>query len=152
MQLFRSLLLLIVPGSLFSVALYLHLKAAIPATWQPLLTLFPYLAVVAGVFLGWRFNRTRVLWVIALLILVERALALSTPFGREYVLLVASLLVPLNLMIYSWWSERGLFTLHGLLRLVIILLQSGGVVWLYYNRAGDVMAWLSRPLLISSFI
>lgn len=152
MQLLRSLLLLIVPGTLFSVALYLHLKAAIPATWQPLLTLFPYLAVVAGVFLGWRFNRTRVLWVIALLILVERALALSTPFSREYVLLVAPLLVPLNLMIYSWWSERGLFTLHGLLRLVIILLQSGGVVWLYYNRAGDVMAWLSRPLLISTFV
>lgn len=152
MQLLRSLLLLIVPGVLFAVALYLQLKVVIPATWHPLLTMFPYLAVVAGLFLGWRFNRTRVLWAIALLILVERALVLTTPYGREYVLQLAPLLVPLNLALYSWWSERGLFTLHGFLRLVIFLLQLGGVVWLYFARAGETMAWLSRPLFASGLI
>ncbi len=149
MHLFRSLLLLIVPGILFSAALYLQLKVAVPATWQPLLTLFPYLAVIAGLFLGWRFNRTRLLWTIALLVLVERALTLTTPFGREYVLLVAPFLVPLNLVLYSWWSERGLFTLHGLLRLMILLIQTGGALWLYFTRAGEVMAWLGRSPIVS---
>ncbi len=152
MQLLRSLLLLVVPGVLFSAALYLQLKVAIPVTWHPILTIFPYLAVIAGLFLGWRFNRTRVLWAIALLILVERALVLTTPYGREYVLQLAPLLVPLNLALYSWWSERGLFTLHGLLRLVIFLLQLSGVVWLYFARAGETMAWLSRPLFDSALI
>jgi diguanylate cyclase (GGDEF)-like protein len=152
MQLLRSLLLLIVPGALFSVALYLYLKVTVPSAWIPLVEMFPYLAVVAGLFLGWRFNRTRVLWAIALLVLVERALALTTPFAREYVLLVAPVLVPLNLALFSWWSERGLFTMHGLLRLVILLLQLGGVLWLYFTRAGEVMAWLGRPLIESSFL
>lgn len=147
MQLLRSLLLLIVPGALFSAALYLQLKVTVPSAWLPLLEMFPYLAVVAGFFLGWRFNRTRVLWAIVLLILVERALALTMPFAREYVLLVAPVLVPLNLALFSWWSERGLFTIHGLLRLVILLLQLGGVLWLYFTRAGEVMAWLGRPLI-----
>lgn len=117
MQLLRSLLLLIVPGTLFSAALYLHLKVTVPSAWFPLLEMFPFLTVAAGLFLGWRFNRTRVLWAIVLLILVERVLALTTPFAREYVLLVASALVPLNLALFSWWSERGFFTMHGLLRL-----------------------------------
>ena len=61
-----------VPGTIFSAALYLHLKVEMPPAWQPLLPLFPYLAVIAGLFLGWRFNRTRVLWVILLLIIVDR--------------------------------------------------------------------------------
>ncbi|MBW2690003.1 MAG: GGDEF domain-containing protein [Deltaproteobacteria bacterium] len=152
MLLLRSLLLLLVPGTLFSAALYLHLQGSISPAWQPLLALFPYLAVTAGLFLGWRFNRTRVLWIILLLILVERALMLATPFGREYLLLVAPLLVPLNLVFYSWWSERGLFTMHGLLRLMILLLQLGGVACVYFFWAGEVMAWLSRPLLISTFL
>lgn len=152
MPMLRSLLLLIIPGTLFSAALYLHLMVAIPAPWQPLLKLFPYLTVVAGLFLGWRFNRTRVLWAILLLIVVERALKLATPLGREYLLLVAPLLVPLNLVFYNWWSERGLFTLHGLLRLTLLLLQLGGLVWLYHAHAGDVMAWLSRPLFLGVFV
>jgi diguanylate cyclase (GGDEF)-like protein len=152
MQLLRPLLLLFVPGTLFSVALYLHLKVTVPSAWGPLLDMFPYLAVAAGVFLGWRFNRTRVLWAIAVLILVERALTLSTPFAREYVLQVAPVLVPLNLALYSWWSERGLFTLHGLLRLVILLFQLGGVFWLYLTSAGEVIAWLDRPLMASPLL
>lgn len=146
MQLLRSLLLLIIPGILFSAALYLHLKIALPATWQPLLILFPYLAVGAGLFLAWRFNRSRVLWVITLLLIVERALALATPSGRDFLLLIAPVFVPLNLVFYSWWSERGLLTLHGLSRLIILLLQMGGIAWLYLASAGEVTAWLNSPL------
>ncbi len=151
MNLLRSLLLLIIPGTLFSAALYLHLQAPIRITWQPLLTLFPYLAASAGLFLGWRFNRTRVLWIIILLIIVERALPLTIPSGREYLLLVASILVPLNLVLYSWWSERGLLTVHGLLRLIILLSQLAVVAWLYVTWSADLMTWLSRPLFFAGF-
>ncbi len=142
MQLLRSILLLVVPGTIFSAALYLQFKVTVPPAWIPLLEMFPYLAVAAGLFLGWRFNRSRVLWAIVLLALVERALTLTTPFGREYVLQLAPVLVPFNLAMFSWWSERGLFTLHGLLRLVILLLQLGGSIWLYFSRGGEVVAWL----------
>ena len=152
MQLLRSLFLLLIPGALFFAALYLQFQAVVPAAWQPLLQLFPYLAVVGALFLGWRFNRTRVIWAIVLLALVERALNMTAAFGREYLLQVAPLLVPLNLVLYAWWTERGLFTLHGLLRLALLVLQVGGVAWLYFARAGEVMAWLSHPLVIHPII
>lgn len=146
MQLLKSLLLLLVPGSFFLAALYLQLEVAVAVAWLPLLTLFPYLAVAAALFLGWRFNRTRVLWILALVILLERALAMTTPFGREFLLQVAPILVPVNLVLYSWWSERGLVTLHGLFRLLVLLLQLGGGVWLYHARGGEVIALIDRPL------
>jgi diguanylate cyclase (GGDEF)-like protein len=92
-----------------------------------------------------------VLWIIILLIVVDRALALTTLSGREYLLLVASILVPLNLVLYSWWSERGLLTVHGLLRLIIFLFQSFVVAWLYVTWSKDLMTWLSRPLLFAGF-
>lgn len=150
MPLLRSLLLLIIPGVLFVVSLYLHLQVRAPAVWQPLQALFPSLAVCAGLVLGWRFNRTRVLWPIVLLVLVERGTALLSPSPREYLLLLASVLVPINLALYSWWSERGLFTLHGLLRLMFLLLQLAGGAWLFTARAGDVMTALGQPLLHGS--
>ncbi len=152
MHLLRSLLLLLVPGVLFLAALYLHLQVPVPAAWQGLLSLFPYLAVAAGLFLGWRFNRTRVLWAIALLILVERGLALATPFGREYLMSIAPLFVPVNLVLFSWWSERGLITLHGLFRLLSLLLQFAAFSWLYFYCAGDVITLLARPLLVRPWL
>lgn len=147
MTLIRSLLLLVVPGTLFAAALYLHLGVDVAKEWQALLGLFPYLSVAAGLFLGWRFNRTRVLWAIVVLILVERALNLSTSFGREYVLQVAPVLVPLNLVFYCWWAERGLITQYGAVRLVLLLVQVGVLMWLFLFGAGEAIAWLTRPLL-----
>lgn len=149
MHLLKSLLYLIIPGVIFAAALYLQLAVAVPDQWQPLLALFPYLSVAVGLLLGWRFNRTRVLWAICLLILVERSLALSSPYAREYLLLVTPALVPVNLLLFCWWSERGLFTLHGLLRLMIVCSQIGLVAWLYTVSAGEVMALLNTPFLVS---
>ena len=152
MHLLRSILLLVVPGVIFFAALYLSTRMPVSVVWQGLLSLFPALMFAAGLLLGWRFNRTRVLWAIALLILVERVLALRTPFDDEYLMAVAPLIVPVNLVLFSWWSERGLVTLHGLLRLVILLLQLGALYWLYIAGSGDVIALLSQPILISPWL
>jgi diguanylate cyclase (GGDEF)-like protein len=152
MHLLRSILLLFIPGIIFLAALSLSFRMPVASVWQGVLALFPCLTFAAGLLLGWRFNRTRVLWVIMLLILVERGLALKTPFGHEYLISIAPLIVPLNLVLFSCWSERGLVTRHGLLRLIILLLQFGVLHWLYISRAGDVIALLDQPLLISPWL
>lgn len=152
MHLLRSLLLLVVPGVIFLAALSLSFRMPVSGDWQGLLLLFPYLMFAAGLLLGWRFNRTRVLWSIALLILFERVMAQTMPSGQAYIMSVAPLIVPVNLVLFGWWSERGLITLHGLLRLIILLLQFGAFSMLYVYRSGDVIALLQRPLLISPWL
>ena len=147
MTLIRSLLLLLVPGLVFSAALYLQLAVTVTEEWRALLGLFPYLAVGSGAFLGWRFNRTRVLWAIALFVILERSLALSSAYPREYILVVASVLLPVNIVLFAWWNERGLFTWHGAVRLVVLLGQLLFVWWAYSQFAGEVIALLQRPVL-----
>jgi diguanylate cyclase (GGDEF)-like protein len=148
MHLLRSLFFLVIPGVLFFAALYVQLKVVVPEDLQPLLNLFPYLSVAAGLFLGWRFNRSKVFWAVVLLIIVERSFAGLPSFGKEYVMQVAPFLLPLNLVLFAWWSERGLFTVHGLIRLAIVTLQVGIVAWIYLTRAGDAIALIERPLLV----
>ena len=152
MHLLRSLLLLVVPGVIFLAALSLSFRLPVATVWQGLLLLFPYLAFAAGLLLGWRFNRTRVLWAIVLLVLVERGLAQATPFGGEYLLSILPLMVPVNLVLFSWWSERGLITLHGLLRLIILSLQFGVLYGLFLSRPDDVIVLLGRPFLINPWL
>lgn len=147
MHLLRNLVLLLFPGLICMTAIYLQTGVAVTDPWQALLFLFPYLAVVTGLFLGWRFNRTRVIWAIVVLIIVERGLATFPSFGREYLLAVAPVIVPLNLVLCSWLSERGLFTMHGLMRLVLFVAQLAGLTWIYISWPGELMAWLERPLL-----
>ena len=149
MYVLKYLLLLIVPGILFSAALYLKTRANVPVSMSPLLELFPFVAVAAGLFLGWRFNRSRVFWAIALLITVERCLVSLPSFGVEFVMHVAPVLLLLNLVVFDWWSERGLLTIHGVVRLVSVLLQLAVAVWLYSTMAGDVIAFVRQPLLVN---
>lgn len=152
MLLLRSILLLLIPGAFYSTALYLQVGNVVPATWQPLMDVFPYLAVASGLFFGWRFNRTRVIWAILLIVFVEQILSLANPAGRDFFLQVSALLLPVNLSLFCWWTERGLWTVHGLQRLLFLSLQICGVFWLYLNHAEQVLVYLSRPLPGLSFM
>jgi len=152
MLLLRSLLLLLIPGAFYFTALYLHFRNVVPASWQPLLDVFPYLAIASGLFFGWRFNRTRAIWAILLIVLVEQIVTLSNPSGREFFLQVSSILLPVNLLLFSWWTERGLLTVHGLQRFLFLMIQICGLSWLYIYHAEQVMVLLSRPLMPLSFM
>lgn len=152
MHLLKSLLLLIVPGALFAAALYVQVEIDVPRSWQPVMSFLPYLAVVFGAFLGWRFNRSRVLWTILLLVIVERGIALASPFTKEFLLVTAPLLVPVNLVMFCWWSERGLVTLHGLLRLTMLLAQGVVLAWLYMSRPKDIMALIEQPVFSADWL
>jgi len=147
MRFWKALLLLIFPGGvLFAAGLYLQSGAATPPGLVPLLEIFPLLAVAGALLLGWRFNRTRVIWTVLLLVLVDRALVLLGPYPREFLLAVAAVLLPLNLLLIGCWSERGIFTRHGLFRLVLFGVQFGLVGWLYRQWPGEVIARLGAPL------
>ncbi len=95
---------------------------------------FYYAAVfAAGLLLAWRFNSSRVLFSLLVLLLAHRAVDFYTPGqlsgpvhggpGRMAVTLSA-LLIPLNFVVFAHMRERG-FTVAGVLpRFVIVLTES----------------------------
>jgi len=120
----------ILPGGLFLLAALVLLRpGSLPDSMGPYVRAYPYVVAGAGVFLGWLFNRSRVVFAIVVLALADRALlqfatgdAMAAGVGRT-VFDAVSILLPLNLVAFAMISERGILNLRGLARLVPILVQ-----------------------------
>jgi hypothetical protein len=88
-----------------------------------------WLAPLLALVLGWRFNRSKPVFLILVLLLAERAVDYFSPMpggdrdGVAVVVQVAALLLPLNFVLLGLGAERGLFGLHALLRLLLVVAQ-----------------------------
>lgn len=140
-------------GALLCSALVLLKQPTWLAAILPAQQIIFWIIVGAGLFLGWRFNRSRLFLSILALAVAERMLAL-VPGGesRFWVLSLVGLLLPLNLAFFSCLSERGLLTLRGGLRLLLIVTQVACGVWLYHQYFAQTLillkrSWLTIPLL-----
>jgi diguanylate cyclase (GGDEF)-like protein len=121
---------LVVPGGLvfFTTAILLQINS-LEKSVSSLVHIYPCLVAAAGILLGWRFNRSRLVFAILILALADRTLLyyssgsnVSAGMGLSVYNAVA-ILLPLNLAALSFTQERGIATLHGLVRLGIIFFQ-----------------------------
>lgn len=112
----------------------------------------PYGVALIGILMGWRFHRTRAVFILIVLALVYWAMSdvLTAaprwdPFGRVLYPAIA-LLLPFNLMFFAWSEERGLMSVLGLSRLAFIALQVGLLVFAVREAAPDMQADLGTIL------
>ena len=88
----------------FAVALA---QPVLPAQILPFVDVFPYVVVSVGLFLGWRFNRTRLAQVIILLVLAEVLVVNNaTAADRSLLFDLLVLLLPLNLWLVSCFKDE----------------------------------------------
>ena len=93
-------------------------------TAESLATVFPFTVVAAALLLGWRFNRSRLVFAIALLALAEYVLLNGVATPRDRVFFHATtFLLPINLALVALLPERGTFTPAGLLRWLLLGVQ-----------------------------
>ena len=130
----RTLFSLFVPGGLifFATALLLH-TGSLDDSLSALVHVYPYAVAVAGILLGWRFNRSRLVFAVLVLALADRSLlyfpagvssgiVAGGGVGRSVYDAVAFLL-PLNLAALSWMKDRGILSWRGMVRFSLIFLQ-----------------------------
>ncbi|MDY0190727.1 MAG: GGDEF domain-containing protein [Desulfuromonas sp.] len=104
-----------------------------PQVLRTFLPIWPYIVLAAALLLGWRYRRSRLLLILALITLIQpQFMHWLAPEFRSFALTAISVLLPLNLLWISFAAERHLLSLATLLRLVIIVAQ-GGVIWLAYH-------------------
>src|SRR5574341_2551814 len=113
-----------------------------------LATVFPFTVVAAALLLGWRFNRSRLVFAIALLALTEYVLlsGLDTPRDRIFFHALA-FLVPINLALVALLPERGTLTPAGLLRWVLLAIQAIIVVFLVQSFPDKALKLLTARML-----
>ena len=112
---------------------------------------YPYAVFGAGVLLGWRFHRSRLLFALLVVTLADRTLVhfvLGPGLVRDRVVLQAiGVLLPLNLAALAVTAERGVLTPPGLARLARILWQLALVAILDRQAPGATAALLHTRLL-----
>jgi len=148
---FRSFLWFFLPGGLLFC---LGLAFALVARLQPLVpgiaAIAPYAVLAVATLLGWRFNRSRLVYGVAVLFLADLFLAgfpvvtsASGSTGRNVLNCLATLL-PLNLAVIFLFRERGLVTARGLWRLALLALQPLAVFLVFRHRPDllpRLLAW-----------
>lgn len=155
---FRLSRSLAIPGGALLLAAMAFLRWAQPEMVEAAVRGYPSLIFGAGVLLGWRFNRTRI--VFAVLVLALSAWALTQFSEGERARLVfasVALLVPLNLAAFSFLNERGTLLQRWGLGLGLVVGQALVIAllgWTAPAAAGRLLEgqflgvdWLGRTLL-----
>ena len=121
------------------------------ATANGLATVFPFTVAAAALLLGWRFNRSRLVFAIALLALTEYILLQGADTQRERLLYHAmTFLLPINLALVALLPERGTITPAGLLRWLLLGIQVMIVLFLAQSFPDKILKFLTTHLLPGS--
>ena len=125
---------------------------ALRGTANGLATLFPFTVAAAALLLGWRFNRSRLVFALALLALTEYLLlkGVAVPRDRFYFHAITFLL-PINLALVALLPERGTLTPAGLVRWVLLGVQVLVVVFLAKSFPDKALKFLTARLLPARF-
>src|SRR5437879_7818727 len=136
---------------LIGAALLLDLPA-LRGTVSGLANVFPFTVLAAAILLGWRFNRSRLVFAIALLALTEFLLLKGVDAPRDRLFFHAmTFLLPINLALVALLPERGTLTPAGLLRWVFLSVQVLVLVFLAQSYPDKVLKFLTTRLLPARF-
>ncbi len=148
----RTLFSFFVPGSLLllAAAILVHTGAA-EQSLSAISPVYPWAVFGGGMLLAWRFNKSRLFFALLVLVIADQSLQFfadttANPFRMADVVSNAvSLLLPLNLAVFSLLKERGIVTLRGIFRLGLILSQPLGIALAYrYYPDFDLAGYLGH--------
>jgi diguanylate cyclase (GGDEF)-like protein len=155
----RSFISVLAPGGLLVLATAILLyQGFLGKSLAALVHIYPAMVAAAGLFLGWRFNRSRLVFAIIILAIADRFLAHyasglgGTRAAGRIVYNAVAFLLPLNLILFALLKERGVFTLRGITRFGLITAQVLAVMALCWREHLGVMEWLNASLLAVPFL
>jgi diguanylate cyclase (GGDEF)-like protein len=150
--------LLIPYGLLLGVIIAYLQTAATPEIIAKIVHVYPYVVFGLGLLLGWRFNRSQLIFALLVLAFADRGLlyfpAQSGPEAAagQFVFHAACFLLPINFLVLSLLAERGIFTVRGIMRFCLIVLQVPAVALIFLYRPSSAHALFTYTFFDSSFV
>lgn len=122
--------------AVFFAALYYRTEVP-TGVWNILPLLFYVLCVVA-VGISWHFNRSRFIFIVVPLAVLFWAMStVGEPYAAQLRML-ASLVIPLHLLLFLFLKERGLFSLWGMLRLGFVVAEIAVAAYVVVKGKADL--------------
>jgi len=128
------------------------LKAG-PAAVKAIAQYASYLLFAAGMFFGWRFNRSRVFFCSMTLLLSQMVIVNYVPEGLEksdfqtVMLTISSVYIPLNILIFSSQKERGVTSAWGRMRGLLIAIETIIAAWIVWYNDTDLLQLFELKLI-----
>lgn len=135
--------IIIVLGYIF----YLNTRT-IPKPLLDIIMYAPYVTFLAGSVIAWRFNRSRVLYILVILTLCLAVLQVTVDKSQQIsgVFSIICLVIPLNAAIFSLLKERGTFSIWGFIRLGFILFQFLLSFWLINSGERYLLDFFNKDI------
>lgn len=109
----------------------------IPVKYLPIIEILPFFLVGISFILGYKFNRSLIIYSSLIFILVYVYILFSGPFKSHQQLLSLNSLVvflSINISLLCFYLERGILTTIGISRFIFIFIQAAGFTWLVYTQ------------------
>jgi len=117
---------------------------------------FPYGIFIIGSIIAWKFNRSREFFVLILLTLCLISINYSIGLvGKETesidIYTIVSLMIPINIALFSFLKERGIFSLWGFIRIGFIVFELLLSLLIIYSEERIIIDLINKDLLPISF-
>ena len=143
-----ALPLLLIGGGYISMPHLAEVRQVLPKTFIYL----PLITFASTIALSLHFNLTRITYILIAFSIAYIGYGNSMPGGSglrgEVIRFAIAAFLPLNLALFAFFRERGLLTVHGLMRIAFIAGQVGLTLWIIEAGRSD----LYRPWMELSFI
>lgn len=154
-KLIKAASMIVLPLILLALAyMAYHNVQALSAPQLDLVKLAPYPVFVIGGGLAWKFNRSREFFLLLMFALASLSLQYLPKLpGKEASIalpglyLLLSILLPLNILLFSLLKERGIFSLWGCIRIGGIAAQAAVGIWLLMPEQSGVLQRLNQNLM-----
>lgn len=134
---------------------FFHLED-LPASFTSAMPTISYMILLFGIAITSCFNRSRAFFILLSLFLSQLGMVISIPSHLDKTLalhgiyLMISLLLPFNLLFFSSWSERGIFSRWGKRCFLLIFLQVVFVMGLVLSGDRELFNEINKKLFLFS--
>lgn len=123
----------------------------IPEKHIPVFELLPFVLTALSFILGYRFNRSLVVYSATLFLLTYLYMLFSPSLAldsQQKLISLNSMVIFLsfNVMMLCFYTERGIFTPLGIGRFIFIITQAGLLVWLVYTKQPEWQLLITKTI------
>ncbi|WP_379135338.1 diguanylate cyclase [Paenibacillus sp. sgz500958] len=117
-----------------------------------IISLSPYAVFLIGGALSWKFNRSRELFILLILavclfVLTHLPASAVRPAQHADIYTLICVLIPLNIAVFSFFKERGIFSLWGILRIAFIMSQFMFLWWVIQPGSRELLVFIHQDIL-----
>jgi diguanylate cyclase (GGDEF)-like protein len=154
-KLMKAASIIVLPLLLLALAYVAYQNVhSLSAPQLDLVKLAPYPVFLIGGGLAWKFNRSREFFLILLFTLAAVSLqylpklpGTGASIALPDLYLILGIVLPLNILLFSFLKERGIFSLWGFIRIGLIAAQAAAAVWLLMPEQNGLLEQLNKELL-----